>query len=438
MESLHPNLSYLPEVFSLAVLIGCFRPLVRRAGPHVNLWFVGWTFLLLHFAALCFLPPQANASPFALAPAANPFIMLAVRWSLDLCALCFVLVSESLPCERVRMPLATAFAIPVMLQAALAIFPQPSLIFNLVTVLLFITPALYFLLTPRHRSRQLTVVCVAWLLLGALTFRPGQQYPDIVSAAVLSTLFFVAAYLFLRSAARTDRGVLAAVAGLIGWGLAYIIVPLFNRIAPAAHISRTILELPAYLTAGGIMLTLLEDHVLRTERLAMRDPLTDLPNRRMFEERFSAALEEARLEHTTIACLVIDVDNFKIINDVIGHDGGDQVLRALAVRLSWHITPRDLLARTGGDEFTAMLAGVTDEHHLKFIAGAMMSAASIPIMVDGKPVDVRISIGIALSPDDADDTEGLRRAADQAMYVAKRRGGSLLAFAGDTEELPTP
>jgi diguanylate cyclase (GGDEF)-like protein len=196
-------------------------------------------------------------------------------------------------------------------------------------------------------------------------------------------------------------------------------------------LDRTILDLPVYFVVIGIMLTLLEEHVERTERLAMHDPLTDLPNRRMFEERLIATMEEARINRTTVACLVIDVDNFKQINDTLGHSAGDQLLRALAVRLSWHMTPRDILARTGGDEFTALLAGVSDEHHLRFIAGAMMSAGSVPIVIDGKPVDLHISIGIALSPDHADDIDSLRRAADEAMYTAKRRGGSMLAFADE-------
>jgi diguanylate cyclase (GGDEF)-like protein len=95
------------------------------------------------------------------------------------------------------------------------------------------------------------------------------------------------------------------------------------------------------------------------------------------------------------------------------------------------MSPRDILARTGGDEFTALLAGVRDEHHLRFIAGAMMSAASVPIIIDSGPIEVRISVGIALSPDHADDIDSLRRLADEAMYSAKRRGGSLLAFAGE-------
>jgi diguanylate cyclase (GGDEF)-like protein len=199
---------------------------------------------------------------------------------------------------------------------------------------------------------------------------------------------------------------------------------------PEFHPQHVLVALPQYLLAAGMMFTLLEEHLHRTERMAMHDPLTDLPNRRLFEERLIATMEDARINRTTVACLVIDVDNFKTINDTLGHNAGDQLLRALAMRLSWHMSPRDILARTGGDEFTALLAGVNDEHHLRFIAGAMMSAASVPISIDGNPVDVHISVGIALSPDDADDIDSLRRAADEAMYSAKRRGGSLLAFAG--------
>lgn len=421
------NLSYLPEIFALVSLIGCFRPLVRRAGPHVNLWFVGWFFLLLHFTAQFMLPAAAVGNPSA---TGNPFVMLAARWALDLCALTFVLASESIASQRIGRPVAAVLALPILFQSALFIFPRHPAAMDRLAVLLFVAPALYLLFSTRRRWRQTILLGTVYLVLGGLTLQTASQ-PGAVSDAALSILFLAAAYLFLRSTPRTGRGVIAAVAGLAGWGLAFPLVALCSRFDPAFHLSRVALELPMCLMAGGIILTLLEDHVIRTERLATHDPLTDLPNRRMFEERFAAALDEARVQCTTIACLVIDIDNFKTINDVLGHDAGDQVLCALAGRLGWHITPRDLLARTGGDEFTALLAGVHDEHHLKFIAGAMMSAASVPILVDGKPLDVRISIGIALSPDHADDTDGLRRAADLAMYSAKRRGGSLLAFAGE-------
>jgi diguanylate cyclase (GGDEF)-like protein len=297
---------------------------------------------------------------------------------------------------------------------------------------LFLLPAAHVLARRRSRNRQTIVASTAFAVFG-LAMMPvvGLRNPRLVELGAMGMLFLVAAYLFAISAETVTRGVVAAVAGLAAWGISYPAVALVRFHHPDANIDHFVFQMPQVLVMSGIILTLLEEHVERTERMAMHDPLTDLPNRRLFEERLIATMEEARADRTTVACLVIDVDNFKTINDTLGHSAGDQLLRALAVRLSWHMGPRDILARTGGDEFTALLAGVRDEHHLRFVAGAMMSAGSVPISIDGKPVDVRISIGIALSPDHADDIDGLRRAADMAMYSAKRRGGSMLAFADE-------
>ena len=171
------------------------------------------------------------------------------------------------------------------------------------------------------------------------------------------------------SAVRVTRGVVAAGGGLALWGLSFPLLAVQARYFSGWHVSRGALYLPQVLIVAGILLTLLEEHVSSTERRATHDPLTELPNRRLFEERLIATMAEAQERGTTVACLVIDVDNFKTINDTLGHEAGDQLLRALAVRLSWHMSPRDILARTGGDEFTALLAGVTDEHHLRWVAG---------------------------------------------------------------------
>jgi diguanylate cyclase (GGDEF)-like protein len=424
------DLRYLPEIFGLALVIGCFRPLVRRAGRHVNLWFAGWFCLLLHFVALSFpLHPDH----------ANSWLRLIERSAFALAILLFAYTAENDPAQRVAWPLPPILAAPLSCQAAVDAFPAHSVALDRLAVLLFLAPALYLLFAAAQpngkshlrRTRQAIVFGIAYLTLAGLALVFDPLRPSVVGNAELTLLLLGAAFLFGRSAPRTHRGVVAAVTGMAAWALTWPALSLYAKLVRPIHLPQTIRELPLYLMVGGIILTLLEEHIRCTERLAMHDPLTDLANRRMFEERLALALEEARVDRTTIACLVIDVDNFKTINDTLGHDAGDQILRALSVRLAWHISPRDLLARTGGDEFTALLAGVHNEHHLKFVAGAMMSAASVPILVDNKSVDVRISIGIALSPDHADDTEGLRRAADQAMYSAKRRGGSILAFAGE-------
>ena len=419
------DFSYLPDIFSLTIFILGFRPLVRRVGPHTDLWFLGWGFVLLHDFAMMFTGSAGVGHTIA---------RLVSLLALDLCGLTFVLVSANVPVRRISVALIGEMGAAVVLQTSLYVLNASGRghgVLNEVACLLFLAPAVHMMARKKERRRPVIVLSVAFGLFGVLMLPIAVRNPGLVADGSLSLLFLSAAYFYLISADRLTRGIVTAVAGLGLWGLSFPILALVTRFDPARHINGSLTELPQYMIVAGIILTLLEEHVQRTERMAMHDPLTDLPNRRLFEERLIATMEEAKEEGTTVACLVIDVDNFKWINDTLGHEAGDQLLRSLAVRLSWHMSPRDILARTGGDEFTALLAGVTDEHHLRFIAGAMMSAGSVPIVIDDKSVDLKISIGIALSPDHADDIDGLRRAADQAMYSAKRSGGSRLAFAGE-------
>ena len=415
------DLTYLPEIFSFLIVTGCFRPLVRRAGPHVNLWFVGFVFLAGHLTAAIFRPDVQSAPSFAL---------LASRWMIDLAVLTLLLACANRTQERLSRFDLRLLAAAVLTQstfASLARHPWP------VSGSLFAVPALVLLLGPgRRRSRDLFPLATCCILLAAASWLVPPVEAVLFSRAVVTVLLLNAAWLYARSLKRVTRSGIAVVGGLIGWGLMNPAILLIRQFHPGFRPTRGLFELPVFVACGGILLDLLEEHILRAERMAMHDPLTDLPNRRLFDERLAAALEEARAQGTTLACLVIDVDNFKQVNDTLGHNAGDQLLRALAVRLSWHMGPRDLLARTGGDEFTAMLAGVYSADHLRFVASAMMSAAAVPILIDDeKEVDMRISIGIAMSPHHADDIESLRRAADDAMYSAKRRGGSLLAVAGE-------
>ena len=415
--------SYLPDIFALSVFLAGFRPLVRRVGAYVNLWFLGWGFLLVHYLVLS-LDARAGWTHTA--------VSIAALWTAELCALCFVVASANMPNANVGPVLALELTVPVLLQSGLMVLCPGRGDLQLWAVGLFFGPGLHMLVWSKHRSRSMLVLSAAFALFAAVTlpvaWREAAALP--VTHSALAMLFLTAAYLYAAASGRFSRGIVAAVAGLSAWGLSYPLADIYLRLHPGAAISRALLECPQYLVAAGIVLTLLEEHLRRTERMAMHDPLTDLPNRRLFEERLVKTMEEARINRTTVACLVIDVDNFKHINDTLGHTVGDQLLRALAVRLSWHMSPRDILARTGGDEFTALLAGVNDENHLRFIASAMMSAASVPIAIDEhQSVDVRISVGIALSPDHAEDIDELRRMADEAMYSAKRRGGSILAFA---------
>lgn len=159
---------------------------------------------------------------------------------------------------------------------------------------------------------------------------------------------------------------------------------------------------------------------------ANHDPLTGLPNRAYFESRLAQALAEARELGTHVALLYLDGNRFKDINDRLGHDAGDAVLVAIAGRLRQPLREGDLVARLGGDEFAVMLRGVRQTSNAVRLAQTLLASMERPIAlpdgINGGELVTSMSIGIALYPTHADDAPALLRAADAAMYQAKRAG----------------
>ncbi|MCU1450851.1 MAG: Diguanylate cyclase/phosphodiesterase with sensor(S) [Acidimicrobiales bacterium] len=157
---------------------------------------------------------------------------------------------------------------------------------------------------------------------------------------------------------------------------------------------------------------------------AYHDALTLLPNRALFQSRLEVALARASRRKRTIAVLFVDLDRFKIINDSLGHETGDELLRAVADRLQDEIRDEDIVARMSGDEFTVLLEEVEDDAEAARVAQRMIDAIRRPIDLGGHQVFVGASIGIALSHNGEDGAEDLLRDADLAMYRAKERGRS--------------
>jgi diguanylate cyclase (GGDEF)-like protein len=160
----------------------------------------------------------------------------------------------------------------------------------------------------------------------------------------------------------------------------------------------------------------------RFRRLAENDGLTGLPVRRVLLERLEMALNEIRRQSNSLALLMIDVDNFKDINDSMGHGAGDRVLCAIGSRLQHSLRPTDIVARMGGDEFTVLLTGLRELREAETIASQLVLTVSEPIMMDGHEVEVSVSIGIAAYPGSGGDVETLLRNSDVALYEAKARG----------------
>ncbi|MGI8911621.1 MAG: diguanylate cyclase domain-containing protein [Rubrobacteraceae bacterium] len=157
----------------------------------------------------------------------------------------------------------------------------------------------------------------------------------------------------------------------------------------------------------------------RLEHLAFHDGLTGLPNRALFLDRLRQALARTDRRDDAVAVLFLDLDGFKRINDSLGHEAGDLLLRAVAERLRASVRLGDTAARLGGDEFTVLLGDVSDEAEAARVAGRIAEELAAPIMLAGEEVSVAASIGISLSSTPRDRPEDLLREADSAMYEAK-------------------
>jgi diguanylate cyclase (GGDEF)-like protein len=153
--------------------------------------------------------------------------------------------------------------------------------------------------------------------------------------------------------------------------------------------------------------------------LAGRDDLTSLPNRRLFIHRMRAAIAAARVTDSELAVLMLDLDNFKQLNDTLGHDAGDELLRLIGPRLEQVLRVSDTVARLGGDEFGILLDSTTDRADIGRVAEKLLDALREPFEVQGLALRITASIGVTLFPAQADGTEQLMKNADIAMYHAK-------------------
>lgn len=163
---------------------------------------------------------------------------------------------------------------------------------------------------------------------------------------------------------------------------------------------------------------------VRLVRQALHDPLTGLPNRALFLDRIGAALHRSRRANASVTVMFLDVDDFKLVNDTLGHAAGDRLLSGLAARLTSMLRPMDTIARFGGDEFTVLVEDLSHEEEAVLIAERIGRAAATTIRLEDREVTITVSIGIAMVTDPALAPETVIGQADSAMYRAKRRGQS--------------
>ncbi len=166
----------------------------------------------------------------------------------------------------------------------------------------------------------------------------------------------------------------------------------------------------------------------RLNYLAYHDELTGLPNRSLYNDRLSQTMIEARRQGRYVGVMLLDIDHFKMINDTLGHEAGDELLRDIGKRLSVCVRESDTVARFGGDEFGLVLADMADPRDAIFVAQKMLDSFAPPFSVGGRELFVGPSIGITIYPVDSDDLDGLVKNADSAMYHAKAQGRNNFQF----------
>ncbi|HZB87923.1 MAG TPA: GGDEF domain-containing protein [Terracidiphilus sp.] len=403
-----------------------FASVARREYTSVSrLWLTGWAAIVLHFVAFLFLNAAGyrgilagSIGTAALADAAVIFTYASVPYRHN---------------QTSRWMVAALLCTTTLYSVVISWDPIPARLLTPAAVLLGALPlciAVVSLRKFRHSQRWLIVG--TWLNLAvfllAVQHRP-KDGPDLAINGLLFTVYFSCALHFWFSYRRATTGSFLTIAGFLIWSSVFVIGPIMDAWFPAVHVEGEVWNLPKYIVAVGMILLLLEDQLEHNRYLALHDELTGLPNRRLFRDRLTQAIERARRTETRVALLVADLDRFKQVNDSLGHHAGDVLLQQVAYTFAGRMRRSDTVARTGGDEFSVIIENPADASSARQVAEALMIQLNEPLDVLSHAVSVGASIGVALFPDDAADVESLRIAADLRMYDEKNGNRTYMPLA---------
>jgi diguanylate cyclase (GGDEF)-like protein len=405
------NYSFLPDLLALAILIVILL-LLRRRHPQgrADIWLLGLFFTLVEAVAHTFCP-QNQAPP--------RMLHLIVMDCYLAGGMVFAWASGGYPFSRnvelIYLSLNTLPLLALTSLYGLHIYAA-SAFFAVMAAGLVIGVASSIYL--RHNLLYAGLHAVGWLAMGYLIHKA--QYREAVYWS-LCCLYTIAAINFQRRLARNSTGKLAIVTGFTIWALCLLLHPWIVVYRAYADIASHIWNMQKSLISIGMILVMLEEQVSSNEWLALHDELTGLPNRRLFADRLTNAIDRADRMRTRLALLILDLNGFKAINDTMGHQAGDQVLREVSAHLRRSVRASDTLARLGGDEFIVVATDLDITQSVDHFMESVRSALEKPILVEGQSMIVSASMGMAIYPDDADDSINLLRIADQRMYALKQR-----------------
>jgi len=411
------NWSVLPDLTAVTLLACAFASVARRSPtPESGIWLTGWAMIVLHFAAFLFLNLAGTGAIVAEAIGLSALIWagLLFMWSA-------VPYRQEVSSRWIFAFLAVSNTLYITL---ITINPIASWALTPTAILLGLSPLLVTLWVVRNFNPRLRWIVVS--LYGALSiFILWVQHRlpngnDLAEDAVIFTVYFACCLHFWFSYRRSTAGAFITIAGFAAWAAVFVVAPLKEAFWPAVQIESEVWNLPKYVVAVGMILLLLEDQIEHTKYLALHDYLTGLANRRLFQNELEAMLGHARRSETQIALLVVDLNQFKQVNDTLGHHVGDQVLKRVADLFLARVRRTDTVARTGGDEFSIILAEPTDRERATIVVRSLLQLLAEPVQLDdGRSVKIGASVGLAVFPDDAKDLQTLCIEADLRMYDSK-------------------
>lgn len=415
------NYRLTPDLAAMAVLLTILYFLRKRhPQERVDLWITGLLFIFLEAIAHAFYTPKG-------------------QWHL--------------PSHVVALDSYLAAGVIFLWAAAKPLFPRKPTLYYL----LLNTPPIFAVLTTYGLDVRnpgiFHVFIVCGLVLGLISpfllarsarlghawwlvalqvglwgsgwfFASNGMYRD-AAYIPLFALYLSTAVVFQLSLPSKSLGKVAIVLGFTVWALVFLLHSWVTNRPQYIDIAAQIWDMQKFLVTIGMLLVMLEHQVSSNEWYAFHDHLTGLANRRLFEDRLVAAIQQSKRNNTRTALLMLDLNGFKLINDSHGHEVGDEVLLHISNNLRGAIREPDTLARLGGDEFIIIATDLPRDRPAELIAEASIARISRalrkPVNINGHSLTVAGSIGVAVYPDDTTDEVLLRRLADQRMYQQKRQ-----------------
>jgi diguanylate cyclase (GGDEF)-like protein len=420
----------IPDLAVVALLAGAFASVARRSQTQVSrVWLIGWLLIVLHFGASLFL-----SVPGAWGTLADWIGISALTWAGLLFMWAMVPYRSRGSSYWIFGSLVATNTIYIGLtlagpKAAWALNPAATL-FGLLPLAITVSTVRKF----NHWMRWVNVIlqCILSIFLLAVQHRPSNG-AELALNAVLFAVYFDCTLHFFFAYRRASAGAFITIAGFFAWASAFVVAPAMQAIVPQVQVESEVWNLPKYLVALGMILLLLEDQIEHNRHLALHDHLTGLPNRRLFQDRLSSALDRARRNESNAALLALDLNQFKNVNDTLGHHVGDLLLQHVGAILSGRVRRSDTVARTGGDEFSVVLEEPTSRADAARVAHYLVQLLREPMVIGEHTLRIGASVGIAVFPEDGSDTESLCIAADLRMYDDKMRSLGFPEGAAKTE-----